>query len=68
MNDKQKELFDRLKKATDIIRENPKTANEVIIIFQEFVSSIERIAADLTIGIDEQVAGNLREIIRSCQV
>jgi hypothetical protein len=66
MNDKQRELFDRLKRATETIWKNPKTSTEVIIIFEEFVSSIEQIAADLTVNIDEQVAGDLREIIRSC--
>ena len=65
MNDKQKELFDRLKRATEIIWENPKTVTEVILIFEEFVSSIEQIAADLAIDIDEQVARDLRKIIHS---
>lgn len=66
MNDRQKKLFDRLERATETIWKNPKTSTEVIIIFEEFVSAIEQIATDLTVYIDEQVAGDLREIIRSC--
>jgi hypothetical protein len=66
MNDKQRELFDRLKRATETIWKNPKTATEVTIIFEEFVSSIEQIATDLAVNIDEQVARDLQEIISSC--
>jgi hypothetical protein len=65
MNDKHQELFDRLKKATDIIWKNPRTSAEVLVIFEEFVSSLEQIAADLSIISDKQIAEDLDEIIRS---
>ena len=64
MNDKQQELHDRLKKATDIIWKKPRTAAEAILIFEEFVSSFEQIAADLSESPDGKVAGNLREIMQ----
>lgn len=60
MNDK---LFDRLKKAADIIRKNPQAAAEVALIFEEFVSSLEEIAADLATISDCQVASDLHRII-----
>ena len=62
---KQQDLFDRLRRATNIIWENPKTAAETTSIFEEFVSSLEQIAADLAVTSDEQIAGELREIILS---
>ncbi len=65
MNDKQQELFERLRRATNIIWGNSKTAAEAILIFEEFVSSFEQIAADLAIVPDEQIARDLREIIHS---
>ena len=65
MNDKQQELFDRLRIATNIIWEKPKTTAEAIFIFEEFVTSFEQIAADLAVATDEQTAKELREIIRS---
>ena len=61
MNDK---LFDRLKEATDIIRRNPQTAAEIVLLFEEFVSSLEEIATDLATVPDDQVAGDLRKIIQ----
>ncbi len=65
MNDKQQELFDRLKRAANIIWGNPETTAEAILIFEEFVSSFEQIASDLAIAPDEQIARDLREIICS---
>ena len=64
MNDRQQDLFDRLRKATDIIWRNPETTVEITLIFEEFVSSIEQIAADLSISSDGQVARDLRELIQ----
>lgn len=60
MNDR---LFDRLKEAADIIRKSPQVAAEVALFFEEFVSSLEEIAADLAIVPDDQVASDLRRVI-----
>ncbi len=65
MNDDQQELFDRLRKATNIIWENQKTTAEAALIFEEFVSSFEQIAADLATTPDEHIAEDLRQILRS---
>jgi hypothetical protein len=59
----QKESFERLKKAMDVISNNPKTAAEVSLLFEEFVASIEEIACDLATISDEQVAENLKECV-----
>ncbi len=59
----QKESFERLKKAMDVISSNPKTAAEVSLLFEEFVASIEEIACDLATISDEQVAENLKECV-----
>jgi hypothetical protein len=61
MNDK---LFDRLKEAADVIRRNPCAAAEVSLLFEEFVSSLEEIAADLAMVSDDQVARDLRRVIQ----
>ena len=63
MNSEQQELFDRLKRATDIIWENPMTSVKVILILEELVSSLEQIATDLTTNSDEHMARELNEII-----
>ena len=63
MNSEQQELFDRLKRATDIIWENPMTSAKVILILEELVSSLEQIATDLTTNSDEHMARELNEII-----
>ncbi len=64
MNDRQQELLERLRKATDTIWRNPRTTAEAALIFEEFVSSFEQIAADLSEFPDGQVAGDLHEIIQ----
>jgi len=63
MNSKKQELFDRLRKTTDIIWENPMTSAKVILILEELVSSLEQIAADLATNSDEYMARELDEII-----
>ena len=59
----QQELFERLKRAMDIIKQNPRTSAEVAGIFREFVESMEEIVDDLATTSDEQIAETLRELV-----
>ena len=56
------ELFERLRKAMDIIEENPQTAAEVSGLFKEFVESMEEITIELGEIPDALIAETLREL------
>jgi hypothetical protein len=55
-------LLSRLEAAMRVISRNPRTAAEVVPLFEDFVASLEEIVNDLEVSPDEQVAVNLRRI------
>ena len=57
-----KNLLFRLETAMRIISRNPRTAAEVVPLFEDFVASLEEIVDDLEVSPDEQVAVDLRRI------
>jgi predicted transcriptional regulator len=63
MDMKERELFERLKRAMEIISKSPKTAAEVSLIFEDFIATLEEIAEDLATTPDEQVSKDLKDII-----
>jgi predicted metal-dependent enzyme (double-stranded beta helix superfamily) len=65
MNMRQQELFDRLENALNYISDNPKTAAEVNLMFEDLVISFEEIASDLRATSDEQEAKILKGLIHS---
>ena len=56
------ELFERLRRAMDIIEKNPQTAAEVSWLFEEFVKSMEEIAIELEEMPDVLMAKTLGEL------
>ena len=56
------ELFERLRRAMDIIEKNPQTAAEVSVLFKEFVESVEEITVELEEMPDVLMAETLREL------
>lgn len=65
MNAGQQRLFNRLKNVLDVISENPETAAQVTSLLEDFVISLEEIAADLQAMSDEEMAATLRAIVHA---
>ncbi len=65
MNAEERKLFARLEKALSSISQNPKTAAEIVRIFDDFVISLEDIVDDLEATSDEQTAATLRAILHA---
>jgi len=65
MNAGEQELLDRLNKVLSSISQNPKTATEVLRIFEDFVVSLEEIADELDASSDERTAATLRAILHA---
>ena len=63
MDVRQQDLFTRLEDALSYISKSPKTAAEVILIFEDLVISLEEIAGDLKATSDEQEARILRDLV-----
>ena len=65
MNTRQKELFERLRDALDTISKSPETADEVALLFEDFVITFEEIAGDLETTSDKETAATLKEIVNA---
>ncbi len=65
MDARQQKIFDRLKKVLDDISKSPKTAAQVALLFEDFVTSFEEIAMDLKKTSDEETAATLKAIVHA---
>ena len=63
MNTERQKLFERLRNALDNISKSPSTEAEVILLFEDLVTSFEEIASDLKMMSDEETAATLRSIV-----
>ena len=65
MNAGQQKLCNRIKDVLNVISESRETAAQVTSLLEDFVISLEEIAADLRTMSDEEMAATLRAIVHA---